>query len=345
MSNSRPLSISRKNRKSKSRSNKSRISKSKSNKSRNSKSRSNQCDKSLLNSSSKVSQMFHKILDVMDSDVNFTGRAMIENELRTNRIYSFLFDKKSIFDVEKILDLASKFINIPEKSGRVEELSRGGGSGGNFLINYSKTHFKYDVLAIITLIISVVLLYISYVRFNDLYETISAAELRSLMPKGMFDGRVSLILEHFVSILPGCQEENLQTRVITGISQIVKEKVYATLSNSMKKAQTTCFTQISSDPNSIIQYVSSGFESYFDTGISHCVKNTMMNDFSTMVNQLTLNVNVEFGKIQGTVQMIFYAGACMFNSMYHLNNRMRLKSRSSLAITDTNTKRLEIKNS
>ena len=334
MSNFIPLSISRVNRKIRSKS------RSKNSKRRTSK--NNQCDKKVLNNSIKVSQMFNKILNVMNSDVNLTGRAMIENELRTNKIYSFLFNKKSIFDVEKLLDLASKFIDIPEKSGRVEEMSNRGGNGGNFLINYSKTHFKYDVLAIITFIISVVLLYISYVRFNDLYETISAAELRSLMPNGMFDGRVSLILEHFVSILPGCQEGNLQTRVITGISQIVKEKVYATLSNSMKKAQTNCFTQISTDPNSIIQYVSSGFESYFDTGISHCIKNTMINDFSTMVNQMTLNVNVEFGKIQGTVQMIFYSGACMFNSMYHLHNRIRIKSRSSLTITDK--QRLEIKN-
>jgi hypothetical protein len=327
MSSSRPLSISRVNRKSRKMSNSKSITRSR-------KTRSNNmihCDKSLLNSSSKVSQMFNKILNVMNSDVNLTGRAMIENELRTNKIYSFLFNKKSIFDVEKLLDLASKFINIPEKSRRVEEMSSG---GSIFLINYSKTHFKYDVLAIITFILSVVLLYISYVRFNDLYETISAAELRALMPKGMFDGRVSLILEHFVSILPGCQEGNLQTRVITGVSQIVKEKVYATLSDSMKKAQTTCFTQISSDPNSIIQYVSSGFETFFDTGISQCVKNTMMNDFSVMVNQLTLNVNVEFGKIQGTVHMIFYSGACLFNSMYHLNSRIRMKGRSSLAITN-----------
>jgi hypothetical protein len=241
-----------------------------------------------------------------------------------------LFDKKSIFDVEKLLDIASKFMNVPEKSSRIEEIS----GGNNSLVNYNKTYFKYDVLAIITFIISIVLLYISYVRFNDLYETISAAELRSLMPKGMFDGRVSLILEHLVSILPGCQEGNIQTRVITGISQIVKEKVYSTLSDSMKTAQTTCFTQISTDPNSILQYVSSGFESYFDSSISHCVKNTMMHDFTTMVNQLSLNVNVEFGKIQGTVNMIFYAGACLFNSMYHLNHRIRIKETSLIAITN-----------
>lgn len=289
------------------------------------------CDKSLLNSSEKVSQMFDKMATVLNSDVNMASRAMIENELRTNKMYRFLFEKYSIFDVEKLLDMASKFMNVPEKSSRVEEIS---GGKGLFLISYNKSYFKYDVGSIITFIISMVLLYIAYVRFNDLYETLSAAELRSMMPKGMFDGRVSLILEHFVSILPGCQEGNLQTRMITGISQIVKEKVFSTLSDSMRKAQTMCFTQVSTDPNSIIQYVSSGFESYFDSSISHCVKNTMMHDFTRMVNELSLNVNIEFGKIQGTVNLIFYAGAGMFSSMYYLNHRLRMKEKSMAAITN-----------
>ena len=225
--------------------------------------------------------------------------------------------------------MASKFMNVPEKSSRVEEIS---GGKGPFLINYNKTYFKYDVVSIISFIISMCLLYIAYVRFNDLYEALTEAELRSMMPKGMFDGRVSLILEHIVSILPGCQEGNLQTRMLTGITQIVKEKVYSTLSNSMKNAQSTCFTQVSTDPNSIIQYISSGFESYFDSSISHCVKNTMMHDFSRMVNELSLNVNIEFGKIQGTVNLIFYAGAGMFSSMYYLNHRLRIKGTSMAAI-------------
>jgi hypothetical protein len=314
-----------------------RSSKNKSMKNRSAKSM--KCNDIELSSKNDIKHMFNKLLDVMENGkINMTGRAMIENELKTNKKYSFLFGKKSIFDIDKLLDLASKFIYVPEKSDRVEELS----GGGYFLINYDKANFKYDVLSIITFIISIVLLYISYLRFNDLYETLNAAELRSMMPKGMFDGRISLVLEHFVSILPGCNEGNMQSRFLTGITQIVKEKVFDTLSASTEKAKLTCFTQISNDPNSMIQYVSSGFESLFDSSISTCVTNTLANDFSVMLNQLTLNMNNEFGKVKGTVNMIFYAGGCLFNSMRHLNYRMRMKNASpKLAITEGGTKKLK----
>jgi len=287
------------------------------------------CDKETM-TKSDIKHLFMKMASALENaEVNLAGRTMIENELKSDKRYRFLFGKKSIFDVEKLLDLASKLIYVPETSDRVEELA----GGGSFLIRYDKANFKYDVFAIITLLISVVLLYISYVRFNDLYETLSAAELRSMMPKGMFDGRLSLVLEHFVSILPGCQEGNLQSRFITSITQIVKEKVYSTLSMSAEKAKTVCFTQISSDPNSMIQYVSSGFESLFDSNISTCVTNTMANDFATMLSQMTLNMNTEFGKVKGTVHMILYSGACLFHSMRHFNNRLRMKSKSpTLAI-------------
>ena len=298
--------------------------------------RSPKCNDIKLSTKGDIKQMFNKLLDVIETGkVNMTGRAMIENEIRENPTYRFLLSSNTIFDLDKILDLASKFINISEESERVEELS----GGANFLISYDKANFKYDVLSIITFIISIVLLYISYVRFNDLYETLNAAELRSLMPKGMFDGRISLVLEHFVSIFPGCHDGNLQSRTMMGITQIVKEKVYATISASTEKAKLTCFTQISTDPNSMIQYVSSGFESLFDSGISTCVTNTLANDFSVMLNQLTLNMNNEFGKVKGTVHMIFYAGACLFNSMRHLNSRMRMKNASpKLAIKEGGSK-------
>jgi hypothetical protein len=295
--------------------------------SRSSSGRIAKCDNSELNTINDVKQLFIKIETVLKhSDINLAGRAMIENELKTNKRYHFLFDKDSIFDVEKLLDLASKFIYIPETSDRVEELT----GGGSFLISYDKTNFKYDVFAIITFLVSIVLLYISYVRFNDLYETLSAAELRSMMPKGMFDGRLSLVLEHFVSILPGCQEGNLQSRFINSVTQIVKEKVYTTLSLSTEKAKLACFTQVSSDPNSIIQYVSSGFESLFDSNISSCVTNTMANDFAAMLSQLTLNMNTEFGKVKGTVHMIFASGGCLLHSMRHFNNRFRMKNKSPI---------------
>ncbi len=328
-------SRSAKSRSAKSRS-KSHKSKSRSAKRSISRGRTAKCDNSQLTTKNDVKQLFIKISTVLENGkVNPVGRAMIENELKTNKRYSFLFGKDSIFDVEKLLDLASKIIYVPETSDRVEELI----GGGSFLISYDKASFKYDVFAIITFLISVVLLYISYARFNDLYETLSAAELRSMMPKGMFDGRLSLVLEHFVSILPGCQEGNLQSRFITSITQIVKEKVYTTLSLSAEKAKTVCFTKVSSDPNSMIQYVSSGFESLFDSNISTCVTNTMANDFATMLSQLTLNMNTEFGKVKGTVHMIFVSGGCLLHSMRHFNNRLRMKTESpTLAITDGGSK-------
>jgi len=289
-----------------------------------SRARTAKCGKEII-TKSDIKHLFMKMATALENtDVNLAGRAMIENELKSNKRYRFLFGKDSIFDVEKLLDLASKLIYVPETSGRVEELT----GGGSFLISYDKANFKYDVFAVITLLISVVMLYISYVRFNNLYETLSAAELRSMMPKGMFDGRLSLVLEHFVSILPGCQEGNLQSRFITSVTQIVKEKVYSTLSMSAEKAKMTCFTQVSSDPNSILQYVSSGFESLIDSNISACVTNTMANDFATMLSQLTLNMNTEFGKVKGTVHMIFVSGGCLLHSMRHFNNRLRMKSKS-----------------
>ena len=329
--------------KSMTRSAKSRSAKSRSAKSRGRSAKSIKCEDSKLSTKNDIKQMFNKLLDVLENGkINMTGRTMIENEIRENPKYKFLLSSNTIFDLDKILDLASKFINVSEESDRVEELS----GGGSFIINYDKANFKYDVLSIITFIISIVLLYISYVRFNDLYEALNAAELRSLMPKGMFDGRISLVLEHFVSILPGCNNGNLQSRFITGITQIVKEKVYDTISLSTEKAKLTCFTQISNDPNSMIQYVSSGFESLFDSSISTCVTNTLASDFAVMLNQLTLNMNVEFGKVKGTVNMILYAGACLFNSMRHLNNRIRMKNASpKLAITEGGSKKNKSKDS
>ena len=75
------------------------------------------CNDIKLSTKNDINHMFNKLLDVIENGkINMTGRAMIETELKSNKKYSFLFGKKSIFDIDKLLDLASKFINISEES-------------------------------------------------------------------------------------------------------------------------------------------------------------------------------------------------------------------------------------
>ena len=136
------------------------------------------------------------IITLSNAPENLIAKAMIENEIENNENYSFLGLLFTDEGKKMVIGLASKLIYVPQTSDEIELV----GGGGN-VIPYNKNTFTNDILAIITLIVSCLLIYISFIRFEQFYRAYELAALDVKLPEGVIDSKVTYVLIYFVSLI------------------------------------------------------------------------------------------------------------------------------------------------
>lgn len=263
-----------------------------------------------------------EIIDVttINPKIDLVTRARVEEVIIDDPVLFAFLDEIKIIDKNKLIDLVSLFINSPERDNRVEELQ----IGGNSIINYEAKHFKKDVFAFLALFVSIVLLYISYLRCNEFFNRFQMAHENANISEFNMDKNALLILKFFISLLPGCSEGNFQMDVITKVTSYITTEIFKTTSLSILKAKATCYTSVSSDPT--MQLLASTIEHLYDTnGINSCITTIVTNDMTRMVIHFTEDVNIAFNKANGAINFMLMAGAMISTSSIYLLHRIKNK--------------------
>lgn len=263
-----------------------------------------------------------EIIDVttINPKINVVTRARVEEVILDDpALFAFLNEIK-IIDTNKLIDLVSLFLNSPERDSRLEELQ----TGGNSIINYEPKHFKKDVFALLALFVSIVLLYISYLRCNDFFNRFQTAHENANIAEISMDKNAMLILRYFISLIPGCSEGNFQMEVITKVTSYITTEIFKTTSLSLLKAKATCYTSVSSDPT--LQLLASTIEHLYDTSaINSCMTTIVTNDMTRMVMQFTEDVNIAFNKANGAINFMLMAVGMISTSSIYLLHRIKNK--------------------
>ena len=273
------------------------------------------------------------IITLSNAPKNSIVEAMIANEVENNENYSFLELLFTDAGKKEVIGLASKLIYVPEMSDRFETVG-----GGGDIVLYKKNTFTNDILAIITLIVSCFLIYISFVRFEQFYNAYKSAALDVQLPDGIIDSKVTYVLQYFVSLVPGCNkigETNFQKRVLNVLLEGLKRQVYDSLSSTSIKAHEMCFTQLSNDPTSTVQLIANAAQIAFSDSKS-CVVNVMTSDFNIFVQNLTMKFNVSFGQANGAINMLLFSCGSSLAALSYLKKRIRGNS-DILAIQDADS--------
>lgn len=258
------------------------------------------------------------VIDV-NVNVNIVSRALIETEIENDHEFFGFLEQIDIIDKDKLIDLVSKFFTVPDTDNRVEELQ-----GGGSLIKYDKKYFKYDVFALMMCFVSLIMLYISYLKFYEFVKILTDAQKEAITAHENMDTNVALILKYFVSLIPGCSDGNFQMKVITKITELITTNVYKTTSLSLMRAQERCFTSISSDP--YLQFIASSIEYVYDrSNRNACVNTVVSNDLINMVRQFTEDVNISFGKADSAFNLMLSSSALLVPSIYYLRARLTNK--------------------
>ena len=253
-------------------------------------------------------------------------------------------DEKAILDeyTEKLKKIKKIKINAKGFKTIVIKLvsilrSTSGGDGSEELVEYgkSRSHYKYDLFAVIGFVSAIVLLYASYIQFTQLSDKVSQhmdpthktafmQSMRELPEENQ--SFMAYIINFFTSF--GCGFIEARTEQISNLlTTIIKNS----MSIALEEAKTNCLTQ--NDPYSFIGVMDIIGRTFDPASTNSCIMQSMTESSTYMMQTQThvikttlMQISTQTGQIYTNIIWASRIGGA--STLYILN---RLRQRQMIA--------------